>query len=121
DGREDRADLPTGERCDRRLRKHRHEDAHAVAFADAKPTQPGREAIRRLGQLGEAELADRAVLALPSDRGARSQAAGGVAVEGVVNVVVAPADEPVRPGSSFGHVENALVRPVKLEPEVADD
>src|SRR6185295_17932256 len=116
-----RADLHDGQRRDGRLRRHRQEDADAVALAHAQRLERVGQPVHLGGQLRVRERAALAVVALPDDRGLGAAAGIHVAVHAVVGEVQAAAGKPRRPLDAPRVVQHARVRRGPAHAEVLDD
>ena len=75
----DRADLGAGHQRYRRLGDHGHEEADAVAFANAEAQQAARNALDLGAELAKGDLPTRAAVAFVDDRRARRQSRGAAA------------------------------------------
>ncbi len=115
----DRAQL--GARHDRGhgLDRHRHEDAHRIAFPDPERSQPMRQPVRQLAELPIGDPADVAVLGLPHDRD-RLGGSIGPDVDALMRHVGLPPGEPRRPLDTAGRVEDLVVRRQERDPQVTD-
>ena len=111
----DRADVRDGVRGDGHLGRHRQEDRDTVAGADAERDETLGEPGHVARELGECQLAPRAVLAEP-DRGDPVRIRGGPAVDAVVRDRDRAPDEPGRPVRTARVVEYPRPRPANSRP-----
>jgi hypothetical protein len=93
-----RAQARAGEHGHRRLRHHRHVDAHAVAGLDAQPLENVRELAHLDQELLVRENPHLARLPFPDDGGLVLPPGRHVPVEAALGEVQGAAHEPLRPG-----------------------
>ena len=121
DRREDGAELADRELGHHHLGNHRQQEADPVALLEPEGAQGVGAAACFLCELPVGEARGLAVLAFPDQRDLVPVGAGGVSVEGVVDVVEPGADPPRGPRRAPREVEDLRVRLVPLEPQVPDD
>ena len=118
---EDRAELAAGQRRRDDLRDHRHEDADAIALADAEAGERVGGLVGEGEQLGVGVAPDLAVLALPDQRRLRRVGSAGVLVERGGDVVELAATVPGRPRDAARGIHHLRVGTLPDQPQVVGD
>jgi hypothetical protein len=116
----DGADTAHGQGGYSSLGRHRQEDPHRIAGADAKGTQCVGETVHVRGELAIAQRAYAAVLGLADD-GRPVTAGGEMTIDAVGGEVDLAALEPARPRDATGGVEHARERTHPDDPQIVAD
>ena len=117
---ENSADLNNREHRDHDLWNHWHEHTDGIAFTQSQAAQGASHLVHFLAKFLISEYATRAVFGFRFDCDFVLRWRVGVLIEHVVDDIHFAIDAPNRPGLALAKIDNARVRFVKLDIEIAE-
>ena len=117
-GQEHPADFDDRQHRHNDLRRHWHEHANGIAFAEPERAQRVGQAIHLAAQFKVGQASRLSIFPFPNDRGLRVRRRVRILVEAVVHDVHHTADAPLRPRDPARQVNEARIRPAKANVQI---